>query len=61
MNKKIIILVAIIIVAVIGILLYMHNIPIWVSISNLIFILSGVVIGWIAQVLYNKYIKKQVH
>ena len=57
MKKKTIIWVAIIVAVVIGVLVYMHYIPVWVSISNVVSLAIGVVVGWIAHVLYNKYIK----
>jgi len=57
MKKKTIILIAVILIVVIGGLIYMHYTPIWISISNIIFGAFGIVIGWIAYVLYNKYIK----
>ena len=58
MKKKTIIRVAIIVAVVIGALVYMHYTPVWVSISNVIFGAVGITIGWIAHVLYNKYIKE---
>lgn len=58
MKKKTIIWIAIIVVAIIGVLLYMHYTPVWVSISGIIAFAIGAVVGWIAHVLYNKYIKE---
>jgi hypothetical protein len=58
MKKKTIILIAVIVAVVIGVLVYMHYTPVWVSISNVIFGAVGIVVGWIAHVLYNKYIKE---
>jgi hypothetical protein len=58
MKKKTIILIAVIVAVVIGVLVYMHYTPVWVSISNVICGAAGVVVGWIAHVLYNKYIKE---
>ena len=58
MKKKTIIWVAIIVAVVIGALVYMHYTHVWVSISNVVSLAIGVVAGWIAHVLYNKYIKE---
>lgn len=58
MTKKTIIWIAVIVAVVIGVLVYMHYTPVWVSISNVICGAAGVVVGWIANVLYNKYIKE---
>lgn len=58
MKKKTIIWITVIVAVVIGVLVYMHYTPVWVSISNVICGAAGVVVGWIAHVLYNKYIKE---
>lgn len=58
MKKKTIIWIAVIVAVVIGVLVYMHYTPVWVSISNVICGAAGVAVGWIAHVLYNKYIKE---
>ena len=58
MKKKTVIWVAVIVAVVIGALVYMHYIPVWVSISNVIFGAVGVTVGCIAHVLYNKYVKE---
>lgn len=58
MKKKTIIWAAIIVAVVIGVLVYMHYTPVWVSISNVVNLAIGVAVGWIAHVLYNKYIKE---
>lgn len=61
MNKKTIIWSIVIVIAVvIGVIIYTHGVPVWVSISNVIVLVVGVVLGWIAHVLYNKYIKENV-
>ena len=52
--KRKIIFIAIIVVIVIAILLFAHYAPVWVSITNLAI---GVVLGWIANVAYNKFVK----
>jgi len=54
MKKKVIIS-AIVIAVIIGVLVYMHYTPVWVSISNSIVFIAGLVIGWFAKVIYNKY------
>ena len=58
MKKKTIIWTVVIVAIVIGVLVYMHYTPVWVSISNVICGAAGLVLGWIAHVLYNKYIKE---
>lgn len=58
MKKKTIIWTVVIVAIVMGALVYMHYTPVWVSISNVICGAVGLVIGWIAHVLYNKYIKE---
>ena len=58
MKKKTIIWIAVIVAVVIGVLVYMHYTPVWVSISNVILGAVGIAIGWIAHVLYNKYVKE---
>jgi hypothetical protein len=59
MKKKTIIWIAIAVLAVIGILLYMHYTPVWVSLSNLVVAVGGVIAGWILNILYVKYIKTE--
>lgn len=55
--KRKIIFIAIIVVIVIAILLFAHYAPVWVSITNLVALVIGVVLGWIANVAYNKFVK----
>ena len=43
MKKKTIIWIAVAVLAVIGILLYMHYTPVWVSLSNLVVAVGGVI------------------
>lgn len=40
---------------IIGLLVYAHYVPIWVSITNIIMAIGGIVVGWMARVLYVKY------
>lgn len=59
MNKKTIIWsIVVAVVVVLGVILYTHGVPVWVSITNVISAAVGIVLGWIAHVLYNKYIKE---
>lgn len=59
MKKRTIIWTVVIVIAVvIGALVYLHYTPVWVSISNVVSGAIGIVVGWIAHVLYNKYIKE---
>lgn len=59
MKKRTIIWTVVIVIAVvIGALVYLHYTPVWVSISNVVSGAIGVAVGWIAHVLYNKYIKE---
>ena len=57
MKKKTIIWIAVAVLAVIGILLYMHYIPVWVSLSNLVVAVGGVIAGWILHILHILYVK----
>lgn len=56
MKKKIIIITAIVFF-VLGILLYVKFTPVWVSVSSLIGVGIGLVCGWVAHILYTKYVK----
>lgn len=56
--KKTLIITAIVAVVVIGILLCLHYFPFWVNLTNVIVLVAGIIIGWIARVLYAKYIVK---
>lgn len=55
--KRKIIFIAIIVVIVIAILLFAHYAPVWVSITNLVALAVGVVLGWIANIVCNKFVK----
>lgn len=57
-KKKKLIIAAIVAVVIIGVILYLHFAPVWTSVVNIIVGAGGIVIGWIAHVLYNKYIKE---
>lgn len=54
MKNKIIIWVAILLVVIIGLLIYNHYIPVWVSISNVISFIVGVAIGILLKYLKDK-------
>lgn len=58
MKKNVLIITAVLILIVIALLIYAHKVPIWVSLSNIISILSGLILGWITRVLYAKYVLK---
>lgn len=59
MNKKTIIwTIVVVVVVVLGTIFYTHGVPVWVSITNVVAAAVGIVLGWIAHVLYNKYIKE---
>ena len=55
--KRKIIFIAIIVVIIIAILLFAHYAPVWVSITNLVALSVGVILGWFANVAYNKFVK----
>lgn len=54
--KKTLIITAIVVVVVIGILLCLHYFPFWVNLTNVIVLVVGILVGWIARVLYAIYI-----
>lgn len=55
MKRKTVFLIIVVVVFV-GILLCVHYFPLWVSVTNVIVSVAGVFVGWMARVLYNKYI-----
>ena len=57
MNKKTIIIVAAVIVAVVLGVLYFKFTPVWASLTTVVAAAGGLVAGWIAHILYAKYIK----
>jgi hypothetical protein len=57
-TKKKLIIAAIVAVVIIGVILYLHFAPVWTSVVNVVVVAVGIVVGWIAHVLYNKYIKE---
>ena len=58
-KKNVIWWIIIVAIIIISILLYMHYTPVWVSISNVIFVSIGIIIGWFANILYVKFIKNK--
>lgn len=57
MNKKAIIITAAVIVAVVLGVLYFKFTPGWASLTTVVAAAGGLVVGWIAHILYAKYIK----
>lgn len=57
MKKKVfwMILVGIVIIAV----LFVHYAPVWISVTSVISVAVGCIVGWLAHVLYNRYIAKE--
>lgn len=57
--KKIIIIVAVVIVAIVGLLAYYQYIPFWASIVSTGAFLAGGVCGWLLKGWSDKHIVKQ--
>lgn len=57
MTKKTLIIVATIVVAIVLGVLYFKFTPVWASLSTVVGVIAGMVVGWIAHILYAKYIK----
>lgn len=57
MNKKAIIITVAVIVAVVLGVLYFKFTPVWASLTTVAAAAGGLVVGWIAHILYAKYIK----
>ncbi|QIG64743.1 hypothetical protein SJC03_65 [Bacteroides phage SJC03] len=57
MKKKLIIL-AIVIAVIVAVMLYMHYIPIWINLQNIVVFAVGVIVGVLGFYTYNKYFKK---
>lgn len=57
-TKKKLIIAAIVAVVIIGVIFYLHFVPVWTSVVNVVVAVVDIVVGWIAHVLYNKYIKE---
>ena len=57
MNKKTIIITVAVIVAVVLGVLYFKFTPVWASLTTVAAAAGGLVVGWIAHILYAKYVK----
>lgn len=57
MNKKTIFIAAAVLVAVALGVLYFRFTPVWASLTTVAAAAGGLVVGWIAHVLYAKYVK----
>lgn len=57
MNKKTIIIAVAVIVAVALGVLYFRFTPVWASLTTVVAAAGGLVVGWIAHILYAKYVK----
>lgn len=55
-KKTIIMLVAVVVLVILGVL-YFKFTPVWASLTSVICVAGGLVVGWIAHILYAKYIK----
>lgn len=58
MTKKLI-FAAIAAVIVVALLVFAHYAPVWVSVTNAVTFLAGVVVGWIIRYIYAKYFKNE--
>lgn len=58
MNKKKIIFWSIVAVLIIAVIVFMKFAPLWVSLTTVISFGAGAVVGWVAKILYDKYIKQ---
>lgn len=57
MNKKTIIIAVAVLVAVALGVLYFKFTPVWASLTTVVAAAGGLVVGWIAHILYAKYVK----
>ena len=58
MKKRVIVL-AIVIAVIVGVMLYMHYTPFWVNITTVVSFSIGTVAGWVSNVVYRRYFKKE--
>ncbi len=58
MKKRVIVL-AIVIAVIVGVMLYMHYTPFWVNITTVVSFAIGAVAGWVSNVVYRRYFKKE--
>ncbi len=56
MKKKVLIWTAVFILVVIAMLVYAHFVPVWVSFGNVMGFSVGIILGWVAHILYVKYV-----
>lgn len=57
MNRKTILIAAAVIVVVALGVLYFKFTPVWASLTTVSAAAGGLVVGWIAHILYAKYVK----
>ena len=57
MKKKTIIMLIVVAVLVILGVLYFKFTPVWASLTSVACVAGGLVVGWIAHILYAKYVK----
>lgn len=57
MKKKTIIMLIVVVVLVILGVLYFKFTPVWASLTSVACVAGGLVVGWIAHILYAKYVK----
>ena len=57
MTKKTIIILAVVVAVVILGVLYSKFTPVWASLTSVACAAGGLVVGWIAHILYAKYVK----
>ena len=58
MKKRVIVL-AFVIAVIVGVMLYMHYTPFWVNITTVVSFAIGAVAGWVSNVVYLRYFKKE--
>ena len=56
--KKNLIILAIAIAVIIAVILYMHYVPVWINLQNIVVFVAGAVVGVLGLYTYNKYFKK---
>lgn len=55
-KKTIIMLIAVVVLVILGVL-YFKFTPVWASLTSVACVAGGLVAGWIAHILYAKYVK----
>lgn len=56
--KKNLIILAIAIAVIIAVILYMHYVPVWINLQNIVVFAADAVVGVLGLYTYNKYFKK---